>query len=213
MPLVVGLGNPGGAYQNTPHNIGFAVVEELARRTGTPWKRARGKSRVAKALNQEPPLIFLKPFAYMNRSGGPVQSALARYRIAQTELLIVCDDVNLPFGRLRLRLSGSAGGHKGLKSIMDVLGSDDFVRLRIGVGGGEPSADLTDFILRKFPLDLRDSVTALVERAADAVLCCFQQDVQQAMNQYNAETAQSVSNDNNPPGEKTPGANDRRESR
>ena len=213
MPLVVGLGNPGGAYQNTPHNIGFAVVEELARRTGTPWKRARGKSRVAKALALKPPLIFLKPFAYMNRSGGPVQSALTRYRIAQTELLIVCDDVNLPFGRLRLRLSGSAGGHKGLQSIMDVLGSDDFVRLRIGVGGGEPSADLTDFVLRKFPLDLRDSVTALVERAADAVLCCFQQDVQQAMNQYNAETAQSVSNDNNPPGEKTPGANDRRESR
>ena len=213
MSLVVGLGNPGGAYQNTPHNIGFAVVEELARRAGTPWKRARGKSRVAKALALEPPLIFLKPFAYMNRSGAPVQSALARYRIAQTEILVVCDDVNLPFGRLRLRLSGSAGGHKGLKSIMDVLGSDDFVRLRIGVGGGEPSADLSDFVLRKFPLDLRDSVTTLVERAADAVLCCFQHGAPQAMNQYNTETAQSVLNDNNPPGKKAPGTNDRRESR
>jgi PTH1 family peptidyl-tRNA hydrolase len=213
MPLVVGLGNPGGAYQNTPHNIGFAVVEELARQAGVPWKRARGKSRVAKALDFEPPLIFLKPFAYMNRSGGPVQSALARYRMKPSELLVVCDDVNLPFGRLRLRLSGSAGGHKGLQSIIDALGTNDFVRLRIGVGGGEPSADLTDFVLRKFPLELRDSVTELLERAADAVLCSFQQSVEQAMNQYNAETVHSVSNNNNPPGETTPGKNDHRESR
>lgn len=112
-----------------------------------------------------------------------------------------------------MRLSGSAGGHKGLQSIVDVLGSGDFVRLRVGVGGGEPNADLTDFVLRKFPLDLRDSVTALVERAADAVLCCFEQGAPQAMNQYNVETAHSVSNDNHPPGEKTPGTNDRRESR
>ena len=213
MPLVVGLGNPGGAYQNTPHNIGFAVVEELARRTGAPWKRARGKSRVAKALDMNPPLIFLKPFAFMNRSGRPVQSALARYRISPSELLVVCDDVNLPFGKLRLRLSGSAGGHKGLQSVIDVLGSGDFVRLRVGVGGGEPGADLTDVVLHKFPLELRDSVAALVERAADAVLCCFQQGIQQAMNQYNADTVRSVSNNNHPPGEETPGTNDRRESR
>jgi len=191
MPLVVGLGNPGGTYQNTPHNIGFAVVDILAKRAGAIWKRERGQSRVAKMPESRPLMIFLKPYSYMNLSGEPVRRILARYQIPLAEMLVVCDDVNLPLGQLRLRLSGSAGGHNGLLSLIDTLETESFARLRIGVGGGEPGADLTDYVLHKFSPELHDKVGQVVQRAVDAVLCYFREGAQPAMNQFNrdAETA------------------------
>ncbi len=191
MPLVVGLGNPGRTYQNTPHNIGFAVVDILAQKRRAVWKRGRGQSRVATVPNSSPPMLFLKPFAYMNLSGEPVRRILARYRIPLAEMLVVCDDVNLPLGQLRLRLSGSAGGHNGLLSLIDTLETESFARLRVGVGGGEPGADLTDYVLRKFSPELHDKVAKVVQHAADATLCFFLEGAQRAMNQFNrdAETA------------------------
>ena len=188
MPLVVGLGNPGRTYLNTPHNIGFAVVEVLAERTGATWRRGRGHSKVAKVPTESPPLIFLKPQAFMNLSGVPVRAALARYGMSPAELLVVCDDVNLPLGRLRLRFSGSTGGHKGLRSIIYELGTEEFARLRVGVGGGVPGADLTDFVLHKFPAELRDNAANIIERAADAVECYLREGAETAMNLYNRES-------------------------
>lgn len=187
MPLVVGLGNPGRTFRDTPHNIGFTVVEVLARRAGATWRRGRSRSRVAKVRAEPPPLIFLKPHAFMNLSGGPVRAALQRYGISSTQLLVICDDVNLPLGRLRLRPSGSAGGHKGLRSLIDALGTEVFARLRVGIGGGQPGTDLTDLVLRKFPPELRDKVARIAEWAADAALCYLREGAEKTMNLYNRD--------------------------
>jgi PTH1 family peptidyl-tRNA hydrolase len=187
MPLVVGLGNPGRTYRDTPHNIGFAVAEVLARRAGITWKRGRARSRVAKVLTESQPLIFLKPHSFMNLSGGPVRAALARYGMSTADLLVICDDVNLPLGRLRLRLSGSAGGHKGLQSLIDALDTEMFARLRVGVGGGETGADVTDFVLRRFSAKQRSEVAMVIERAADAVLGYVQEGAEKTMSLYNRD--------------------------
>jgi len=187
MPLVVGLGNPGRTYRDTPHNIGFAVAEVLAKRAGIAWKRGRARSRVAKVHTEPQPLIFLKPHSFMNLSGGPVRAALARYGMSTTDLLVICDDVNLPLGRLRLRLSGSAGGHKGLQSLIDALDTEMFARLRVGVGGGEAGVDVTDLVLRRFYAQQRSEVTTVIERAADAVLCYLQEGAEKTMNLYNRD--------------------------
>lgn len=187
MPLVAGLGNPGKTYQNTPHNIGFAVVDILAERTRAVWKRGRGQSRVAVVPNSSPLMLLLKPYAYMNLSGEPIRKALEYYRMPPAELLVVCDDVNLPLGQLRLRLSGSAGGHNGLLSLVETLETESFARLRVGVGGGDPGADLTDYVLRRFPSEMHDKTEQVIQRAADAVLCYFREGAQRAMNQYNRD--------------------------
>ncbi|MFH1009749.1 MAG: aminoacyl-tRNA hydrolase [bacterium] len=187
MPLLAGLGNPGRAYRDTPHNIGFAVVEVLAARAGAEWRRGRGRSRVAKALYATPPVVFLKPYAYMNRSGAPIEAALKRYGIPPSELFVICDDVNLPLGQLRMRLSGSAGGHKGLLSILEELETEAFARLRIGVGGGDPGADLAAYVLRKFAPALRDRVRQVIDRAADAAECFLREGGERAMNQFNRD--------------------------
>jgi PTH1 family peptidyl-tRNA hydrolase len=185
MPLIVGLGNPGRAYLNTPHNIGFAVVEVLAKRAGAEWKRGRGQVRIARAPDTPQEMIFLKPFAYMNRSGPPVEAARKRFGIALSELLVICDDVNLSLGQLRLRLSGSGGGHNGLLSIIDALETEAFARLRVGVGGGEPGADLAAYVLGRFAPEYRNRAKQIVERAADAAECFFRDGPDKAMNLFN----------------------------
>ena len=187
MPLVVGLGNPGRTFRNTPHNIGFVVTEVLAKRAGAIWRRGRTRSRVAKAQADSRALIFLKPHTYMNLSGGPVRATLARYGMSPTELLVICDDVNLPLGRLRLRLSGSAGGHKGLQSLIDTLGTETFARLRVGVGGGQAGADVTEVVLRRFPAEQHDEVLRVIKRAADAALCYLQEGAEKTMSVYNRD--------------------------
>jgi len=187
MPLLAGLGNPGRAYRDTPHNIGFSVVEVLAERAGAAWKRGPGPSRIAEVRNTAPPVIFLKPYAYMNRSGAPIRAALERYSMTASELLVICDDVNLPLGQLRLRLSGSAGGHKGLMSVIEELDTEAFARMRIGVGGGDPGADLTDYVLRKFAHALQNRVRQIVEHAAEAAECFLQEGGERAMNRFNRD--------------------------
>jgi PTH1 family peptidyl-tRNA hydrolase len=123
----------------------------------------------------------------MNLSGGPVRKALERYKMSPAELLVICDDVNLPLGQLRLRMSGSAGGHNGLVSLIDELETDSFARLRIGVGGGDPGADLTEYVLRKLPPEVQEKTEQVMQRAADAAQCYFREGAQRAMNQYNRD--------------------------
>jgi PTH1 family peptidyl-tRNA hydrolase len=145
MPLIVGLGNPGSEYEGTPHNIGFEVVGRLAERNGLKFRRgAASNSEEAKIITSLPAVILLRPLSYMNLSGGPVKSALGYYKFNLSELLVICDDVNLPLGNLRLREKGVAGGQKGLLSVISALGTEDFPRLRLGVGGGHPGANLSD---------------------------------------------------------------------
>ncbi|HEY3383425.1 MAG TPA: aminoacyl-tRNA hydrolase [Vicinamibacterales bacterium] len=186
MKLIVGLGNPGKKYRDTRHNIGFAIADELARRFGTTFEAAPAEALMARARSFGPEgTLLLKPLTMMNLSGFAV-SELARYfRIAIGDLLVVADDVNLPLGRLRVRPGGSAGGHNGLRSIIEQLGTQEFARLRVGVGRGDPRRDLADYVLAGFDADERPVVTESIGRAADASEMFVAEGIERVMNRFN----------------------------
>ncbi|MBK6765942.1 MAG: aminoacyl-tRNA hydrolase [bacterium] len=184
MRLVVGLGNPGIDYEQTPHNVGFAVVEELARRNGVSFKRGPvAECSTASISGQE--LVLVRPLSYMNLSGRPVASVLHWHKLRPIDLIVVCDDVNLPFGRLRIRPSGGAGGQKGLRSIIETLGGEEFPRLRLGVGGGYPGADIGSYVLRRLRGKELEAMNEMVARAADAIEHWLESGLDSAMNRHN----------------------------
>jgi PTH1 family peptidyl-tRNA hydrolase len=193
MKLIVGLGNVGRRYQGTRHNIGFEVVAELARRfaTGKPRLAFEGETRDAAIGDVR--CLLLTPHTYMNLSGRSVQQARSFVKLANEDLLIVSDDINLPLGRLRLRSKGSSGGQKGLEDIIRYIG-EDFPRLRIGVGNPPPGRDAADYVLGKFSKDEQPEVEAIIRRAADAVAFWVAEGTAAAMNRYNAPSRES--NDN-----------------
>ena len=183
MKLIVGLGNPGGKYRGTRHNIGFAVVDELARRNRAEFDSAPVEALVAKVRGAEP-VLLAKPMTFMNASGEAV-GGLARYfKIEPADLLIVVDEVQLPLGKLRARARGSAGGHNGLKSLIAHLG-DEFARLRIGVGRGDQRRDLADHVLARFEADETAEVERMTTRAADASEMFITSGIEAVMNAYN----------------------------
>lgn len=184
MKLVVGLGNPGGKYESTRHNVGFRVVDELARRHGIDMNRTRFSSLFGSGTIGSEQVILLKPGTFMNLSGRAVQEALAFYKLAPADLMVISDDLALPLGRLRLRKSGSAGGHNGLASIIQALGGDDFPRLRIGIEqvSGER---MVGHVLGAFTRREEEIVGPALVRAADAVECWLAEGMDTAMNRYN----------------------------
>ena len=184
--LIVGLGNPGGDYENTRHNAGFAVADELARRGGFDVRRAKFKALTAAAQVGGQGVLVMKPATYMNLSGEAVGEAARFYKIAPDRVLVISDDVDLPLGKLRIRTNGSAGGHNGLKSIIQHLGTDQFPRLKVGVGGKpHPDYDLADWVLGKLTGEDKKVMDEAVKRAADAVECFLKDGPQKAMGQYN----------------------------
>jgi PTH1 family peptidyl-tRNA hydrolase len=189
--LVVGLGNPGREYRDTRHNVGFLVVDEIARRHHLTWAMAPSQvpdAFVVKRFGPEP-MWLAKPLTFMNRSGDVV-AALARYfDVPPADLLIVVDDVDLPFGRLRARARGSAGTHNGLRSIVDRLGSTEFPRLRLGVGRGDARRDLADHVLSKFEPGEQADLDMFIARAADAAEMFAAEGISKVMNAYNADAA------------------------
>jgi PTH1 family peptidyl-tRNA hydrolase len=187
--LIVGLGNPGKEYRETRHNVGFMVADELARRHQLTWAMAPGQvpeTFVAKRFG-EPSWMLAKPLTYMNRSGEAVAALARYYDIAPSDLLIVVDEVALPFTRLRARARGSAGGHNGLKSVIAGLGSTDFPRLRLGVGRGDARRDLADHVLAKFEKGEQADLETFITRAADAAEMFAVADIGQVMNTYNPD--------------------------
>jgi PTH1 family peptidyl-tRNA hydrolase len=185
--LIVGLGNPGKEYRETRHNVGFMVADEVARRHHLTWAMAPGQvpeTFVAKRFG-EPSWMVAKPLTYMNRSGEAVAALARYYDIPASELLIVVDEVALPFMRLRARAHGSAGGHNGLKSVIAGLGSTDFPRLRLGVGRGDARRDLADHVLAKFENGEKADLETFIARAADAVEMFAVAGIGQVMNTYN----------------------------
>ena len=188
MKLVAGLGNPGRRYDGTRHNVGFDVVDLLATRQPAEWAMApRGiEALVAKYSDT----VLAKPLTFMNLSGTAIQGLLQFYKIEPADLIVVVDDVNIELGRLRIRRSGSAGGHNGLKSIIGVLGSDQFARLRIGVGRGDDRRDLADHVLAKFGADERAVIAEAVGRSADAAELFVAEGIGPVMNRYNREGAE-----------------------
>ena len=187
MRLIVGLGNPGREYRETRHNVGFMVVDEIARRHNLTLAMAPSQipdTMIAKKFGVEG-LLVAKPLTFMNNSGDPV-SALARYYdISIGDLLVVVDEVALPFGRLRARARGSAGGHNGLKSVIARLGTMEFARLRLGVGRGDARKDLADHVLSKFEADEQSALGEFITRAADAAEMFAVEGIEKVMNTYN----------------------------
>lgn len=185
MKIVVGLGNPGRKYYGTRHNVGFDVLDLLARRfAADPWKN-RFQAETTEVLVGSERLLLLAPQTYMNLSGRSVRSAVDFFKASLSDLLLVCDDLNLPTGRVRLRASGSAGGQKGLKNTIDQLGSEQFARLRIGIGRPSAGADVTNYVLQAFSRSDRTVIDEAIEKAAAAVETWATRGVDAAMNQFN----------------------------
>lgn len=183
--LVVGLGNPGRKYQGTRHNVGFEVIAELARQFGQGSTKTSFRGEVVDADLRGQRVILLCPQTFMNRSGSSVLEARDFYKLAHEGLLVVCDDFNLPLGRLRLRVKGSAGGQKGLEDIIRCLGSDELPRLRVGIGQPPAGWDPVDYVLSQFTKQQRPEIEVAIGRAADAVVVWAQEGIGQAMNQFN----------------------------
>ena len=186
MKLIVGLGNPGDAYRETRHNVGFKVVDELAsRKHVNSWHEKFGGLE-ARTRFGEVAVILVKPLSFMNLSGQAVQEFSAYYKIETPEMLVIVDDAELPLGRLRARKSGGAGGHNGLKSVIQHLGTQAFPRMRLGVGRGGDDRDLSDHVLGRFDASERDTVSAAVLRAADATEMFISEGIERVMNAFNA---------------------------
>jgi PTH1 family peptidyl-tRNA hydrolase len=192
MKLIVGLGNPGPDYRETRHNVGFKVADELARRYGLSFQLAPSQvpeTFVAKRFGAAP-LLLAKPLTFMNRSGEAVAALAHYYDIAGEDLLIVVDDIDLPFGRLRARARGSAGTHNGLRSVVSRVGTE-FPRLRLGVGRGDARRDLADHVLSKFERAEVEALDEFITRAADAAEMFAVEDIGKVMNVYNPEPTSS----------------------
>ena len=185
MKLIVGLGNPGRRYAGTRHNIGFEVLDLIAERHGVAWESAPRGIEALMARWRVAETTLGKPLTFMNLSGHAVLGLQQFFKIELQDLLIVVDEINLELGRLRTRGAGSAGGHNGLKSVIEVLGTDAFARLRIGVGRGDARRDLADHVLTKFDPDEREDVAEMTARAADAVELFIAEGVAPVMNRYN----------------------------
>jgi PTH1 family peptidyl-tRNA hydrolase len=183
--VVVGLGNPGDEYRRTRHNIGYLVIEEIRKRAGEPREGRRARALVSEAQIGDRTVVLARPRAYMNRSGGAVSELLRGSGAGPEELLVVCDDLYLGFGTLRLRSRGSHGGHNGLRSIIDALGTQEFPRLRVGVGPAGPDVAHSDFVLAPFPRAERERLPEVVEAAAGCVEIAVREGMLKAMNLYN----------------------------
>ena len=184
--LVVGLGNPGPKYEWTRHNVGFLVIDQLADRENLPVQRLKHKALTNTALIGGKPVLLMKPTTYMNLSGEAVGEAARFYKIPPDRVLVISDDVSLPQGKLRVRRSGSAGGHNGLKNIIAHLGTDQFPRIRVGVGAPQhPEHEMVDWVIGGFSPAERKVVDEAVGRAVDAALCVMEKGVQEAQNRFN----------------------------
>lgn len=185
MKLIVGLGNPGRKYEGTRHNIGFAVVDELARRCGSATFKKSFQGELADARLGDERLLLLKPHTFMNLSGSSAVEARDFYKLTNDQLLTVCDDLNLPVGKLRIRASGSAGGQKGLADIIRKAGGENVPRLRIGIGQPPDRMDAADFVLAKFGKAEKSEMDLAVALASDSVEMWAREGIAACMNRYN----------------------------
>ena len=188
---IIGLGNPGWFYGHTRHNLGFRVVQRLARQVGVRLKGAGFRAKSARAQIEEQPVWLLQPLTMMNRSGDAVGPFAAHHDISAARLLVICDDIYLPLGTVRLRPHGSAGGHKGIASVIAALGADDFPRLRLGVGTPPEGVDAADYVLSWFPRAERTTAARMVERAAEAAHAWVSEGIERAMARFNGSVLES----------------------
>jgi peptidyl-tRNA hydrolase, PTH1 family len=183
--LIVGLGNPGPEYVLTPHNLGFMGVDRVAEQCGVEVSRPESAALTAHIRIDGSEVVLAKPLTFMNLSGVSVRRLAERYEIGPGDLTVLVDEAALPLGTLRIRKQGSAGGHNGLKSIIGALGSDEFIRVRMGVQPDHPVSDRTRLVLGRFRRDQLEAVAEMVNRAAEAVEVIVREGVERAMNQFN----------------------------
>jgi PTH1 family peptidyl-tRNA hydrolase len=184
--ILLCLGNPGDQYENTRHNVGFLVADEIAQRQNAPIQKLKFKALTNILTISGEKVLVMKPVTYMNLSGEAVRPAADFYKIPPEKILVVSDDTALPVGKLRIRKGGSAGGHNGLKNIIQQLETDQFPRIRVGVGEKpHPDYDLADWVLGKFQGEDKKAIDAAVKRAADAVECIIQEGLDRGMNKFN----------------------------
>ncbi|OUO44427.1 aminoacyl-tRNA hydrolase [Flavonifractor sp. An306] len=184
--LLVGLGNPGDKYDNTRHNVGFAAIDQLAEELRVPVQKLKYRSLTQTVELGGAKVLLMKPITYMNLSGEAVGEAARFFKIPADHVLVLSDDVSLPVGKLRIRKGGSAGGHNGLKSIIQHLGTDQFPRVKIGVGEKpHPDYDMADWVLGKFAGEDLKTITQAIQRAGKAAECYIHDGPDQAMNRFN----------------------------
>ena len=189
--LIVGLGNPGEEYRQTPHNLGFLTVERLSEDAGVRVTRPEEDALVGSGQIAGRQALLAKPLSFVNRSGGPVKRLLRRYHLTPHRLLVVYDELDLAWGRLRLKQKGSAAGHNGMQSIIDALGTSEFPRLRIGIHPGHPVSNGARYVLRPFTRDEIEEVEEIVGRAAEVVRHALAEGTEKAMARSNRRLAES----------------------
>ncbi len=187
MKLIVGLGNPGRKYEQTRHNVGFMAAAKLAALISASPSKIRFEGEVAEGSTNGEKLVVLCPQTFMNASGKSVRKACEFYKMSPVDLLVICDDLNLPSGRLRIRPGGSAGGQKGLTDIIGQLGTESFARLRIGIDRPPPEWDVSDYVLGKFAKEDQEKIESATTRAAYAAIDWANEGAAFAMNKYNAD--------------------------
>jgi PTH1 family peptidyl-tRNA hydrolase len=185
MKIIVGLGNPGKKYEWTRHNIGFQVIDHLSQKWGIRVEREKWNGLVGEGQIYGEKVVLLKPLTYMNLSGESVRPAVDWLKADLDDLLVVYDDMDLPTGKLRLRLKGSSGGHNGMKSIIQHLGSDQFKRIRMGIGRPQNNMSIPDYVLSPFNPEEKPLVDQMIEKATEAIECWIKETFLIAMNQFN----------------------------
>ena len=183
--LVVGLGNPGNKYENTRHNAGFMVADKIARDFNIALNKTKFDTIYGRGFIEDVDVLLVKPMAYMNRSGPPLQKLAHYFRIPGEDMLLIHDDIDLAFGRLKIKEKGGHGGHNGIRSIMDAFGGGDFVRLRIGVGRSEAEGNVTDHVLGRFSDDKAEMVARVITVARDAAVTVLCEGMKVGMNAFN----------------------------
>lgn len=192
MKLIVGLGNPGRIYENNRHNIGFMCVNHFAKLYGIKFDRKEGKARTGAGVVAGESVVLAKPQTYMNNSGDSVKRLLDRYKLSPADLLVIHDDMDLPPGKIRLRQNSSSGGHKGASSIISYLGTQDFIRIRIGIGrpDAERSSPFSEeevisYVLSDFTAGEKKVMSEVIHRVSEAIKCLLAEGLEKAMNGYN----------------------------
>ncbi len=183
--IIIGLGNPGSKYALTRHNVGFTVVDRLAKKLSVKVNEPLCHSLISLATYQGEYLILAKPQTYMNDSGRAIKALLEWYEILPEEILVVYDDVELDFGKLRIRKRGNHGGHNGVKSIISQIATVEFPRLRVGIGGAPEGDDLVEYVLSEFEPHEEEIMAEVEERAAEAIICLLTEGIDTAMNKFN----------------------------
>lgn len=193
MKLIVGLGNPGRGYANNRHNVGFACLNHFARMQGIRFDKKQGRARIGMGEVAGSKVVVARPQTYVNLSGQSVSRLVKKFKIDFTDLVVIHDDLDLPLGKIRIRYGGSSGGHKGVESIISELGSQDFIRIRVGIGRPTPTgshvevseADIIAYVLSGFTPDEKQIITQVIPSVNEAILCLLTDGLTSAMNKYN----------------------------